>query len=352
MHPVRSRAPPMSRASRELWSAIPGLDVVVDRVGFTVHARRVNFGEETWTRARLLACGMTDNQIRRAVTRGVLSTVRPGVYVARSVLEGSSADVRHLHSVRAASVSAGVVSHQSAALVHGFSLWEPDLTLVHVTVDRAAGGRITTRRHVHVGPLAADDVVSVDGLQVTSAARTIADLSRTLDFEAAVCVGDSALNSGSTTIEAIRACLDSTPTRGGTSARRAVDFLDPRSESVGESRSRVMLRALGMPAPELQIPVLDPSGRLIGRPDFLFDRQGVIGEFDGFVKYSSLVPKGSSPSRVAFAEKRREDEFRSYGWMVVRWVWSELATPDVVGRRLRRAFDIAATMPTPCTRRR
>jgi hypothetical protein len=40
-----------------------------------------------------------------------------------------------------------------------------------------------------------------------------------------------------------------------------------------------------------------------------------------------------------FAEKRREDAVRDLGPQVVRWVWDEFATFDVVVARLLRAFD-------------
>jgi hypothetical protein len=62
------------------------------------------------------------------------------------------------------------------------------------------------------------------------------------------------------------------------------------------------------------------------------------GEFDGKVKYGRALRPGQDPGDAVFDEKRREDALRDQGLQVVRWVWAELATFDVVAARLRRAF--------------
>ncbi|MGU3432219.1 hypothetical protein ACNHUS_04305 [Actinomycetes bacterium M1A6_2h] len=314
----------------------------------------MNFeGQQLWTRAQLHGAGMTDSDIRRELSRGIITAVRPGVYLSTEEFMALSAESRHLKCVRAASLSTdGVVSHQSAALVHGFRLWNPDLRLVHMTVGPSSTGRRTTRRHVHSAPLGAADIVEVDGIAVTSSARTVADLSRTLSFEAAVCLGDSALRLGKVTRTEIVEALLSLPVRGRKPALAAVDFFDGLSETVGESRSRVMLRTFQFPSPELQVELFTVDGRLIARTDFLVEEYGVIGEFDGQVKYTVHVPAGKTAGDVVFQEKRREDELRAHGWIVVRWTWADLATPHVLAARIRKAFEIAKSMPKPTTVRR
>jgi hypothetical protein len=310
-------------------------------------------GPDLWTRQQMHGSGRTDSDIRRELAQDRLTAIRPGVYASSTELTNLTAAQHHMVRVRAtASATDGVVSHQSAAVVHGFSMWKPDLRLVHMTVDRAKSGRTTTRRHVHAAPLGPADVVDVDGMRVTSPARTVADLARTLTFEQAVCVGDSALRTGTVTRESIADSVMSRPQRGQKRALEAVEFMDGLSETVGESRSRVMLRTFAFPAPELQIALCAPDGRFLGRCDFLNEEEGVISEFDGRVKYTKHVPPGQVAGDVAFEEKRREDELRSHGWVVVRWVWADLAAPQRLAQRIRRAFAIAATMPTPTTVRR
>lgn len=121
-----------------------------------------------------------------------------------------------------------------------------------------------------------------------------------------------------------------------------------RSESVGESRSRALIIREQLPLPDLQATLVAASGTRLGRVDFLVD--GVVGEFDGRVKYGRLVPRGQVPADVLWREKQREDAIRDAGWQVVRWVWDELATPDVIVDRWMRAFARARNSPPPTGR--
>jgi len=134
---------------------------------------------------------------------------------------------------------------------------------------------------------------------------------------------------------------------GYPAAVRAVGFLDGRGESVGESRSRIALSALGLPIPELQASLLGPDGHLLGRVDFLFTDAGVVGEFDGKVKYGKYLRPGEDPGDVVFAEKQREDRIRDAGWEVVRWTWRDLDRPAVIGERIRRAMTRHGGRPRP-----
>jgi len=72
--------------------------------------------------------------------------------------------------------------------------------------------------------------------------------------------------------------------------------------------------------------------------DFGWPAAGVVGEFDGRVKYSRLVGPGLTPGEVVFREKRREDALRAAGMAVVRWTWEELTNFDPIAARLRRAL--------------
>ena len=121
-------------------------------------------------------------------------------------------------------------------------------------------------------------------------------------------------------------------------ARRTVDFLDPRSESVGESVSRVRLHLEGLPAPELQQDILGTKGEVIARVDFLWKEQRTVGEFDGKVKYDRLLKPGQLGAQVLFEEKVREDLIRDCGLQVARWIWRDLYRPGVIRDRVLRAF--------------
>jgi hypothetical protein len=192
---------------------------------------------------------------------------------------------------------------------------------------------------VHVARLREDEVLSLHGIQLTDPVRTILDLARSLPFEAAVVVLDAALHERAVDREQLQQrLLDIAGTRGSRAAARAVRFADGRSESVGESRSRVLLERLGLAPSALQFEVLDDRGDFVARTDFAWERQRVVGEFDGRVKYGRLLRPGQEPGDAVFEEKRREDDIRAENWGVVRWTWSDLQAPEALARRVRRAL--------------
>ncbi|MFX0576684.1 hypothetical protein [Nocardia nepalensis] len=255
-----------------------------------------------------------------------------------------STEQRHLvltGAVAAGSSSAAVVSHISAAVVHGLPVWSIPLARVHLTRDRRTGARTGARVMVHATSIESDEVVQIGDMRVTNVARTVVDLARSVPFEQAVVVGDAALRLERTTrAELAEQLLRANGRPGCPAARRVVEFLDGRAESPGESRSRVVLRTAGLPAPELQSTILDTTGGFVARVDFLFPTLGVIGEFDGMVKYRKDFQRGG-PESIVIAEKLREDALRALGWIVVRWTWPDLNTPDRWLTRLARAANIA-----------
>lgn len=172
-----------------------------------VHAHRMNSDKDPLLlRRELVRTGTTDSDIRSATRKGTLGRVRRGVFVPTDVLSASSPEELHALQVRAHAAAAAnrlVASHESAAILHGLPMWSPNLERVHFTIDRPNGGRKSRTRHVHPGVLKSNDVVHIGGLAVTSPNRTVADLCRSLDFEAAVCVGDAALAQGVATADGV-----------------------------------------------------------------------------------------------------------------------------------------------------
>jgi hypothetical protein len=292
-------------------------------------------------RSGLLAAGWTSKEVQRLLRLGELSPVRRGRYVD-GPLPADTVD-RHrlaLAAARSQLASGAVVSHVSAAVVLGLPVWPVSPDRVHVTRARASGGRSGRLVHVHTAPLGADEITTIDEVPVTTMARTLVDLARTLTFEQAVVVLDAALAAGKVTGEELaEAALRAKGWPGCPGARRAVGFADPGSESVGESRSRVAMQRAGLPAPVLQWQVPDPCGCHIGRTDFAWPALRTVGEFDGQVKYGRLLKPGQEPGDAVFAEKVREDRIRDTGLEVVRWTWAELGPAfTAVAARLRARF--------------
>ena len=173
--------------------------------------------------------------------------------------------------------------------------------------------------------------------EVTSIPSGKEALSLVKQRDYAVVVLDAALRLGLIDHEVLRARLfDIAGVPGSRSAARAVLFADGRSESVGESRSRVILHRWKLAPSALQFEIRSPDGVLIGRTDFAWEKHRLVGEFDGRIKYGRLLRPGQQPGDVVFEEKRREDEIREEGWGVIRWTWSDLHRPDRLAARVRR----------------
>jgi len=289
-------------------------------------------------RPALRAAGFTDDELRRARTQRKLTVVRRGAYVPSDDPRLDDAAARHALVVRATARNLApdaVVSHVSAAVLHGLTLWDVPLDRVHVTRNRRSGGRRTKVLHVHTAGLDGDEIVEIDGIAVTSVPRTLADLARTLPFEPALVVADAALYREKATPAAFaEAVARSAGREGSPPARRVVASADYRAESPGETRSRLAIARCGLPPPALQYEV--PELRV--RTDFYWEEFRTVGEFDGKVKYGRGLRPGEDPGEAVYREKRREDALRDLGLKVARWTWDELHTFTAPADRLRRAF--------------
>ena len=284
--------------------------------------------------------GFDDRELRKMRRDGTLVPVRRGAYVrARSAERTRDDEHRELVFATALQLhDAAVISHGSAAVLHGLPTWPTAIDRVHVTRNRNSGGNRRAVVQVHAAPLTEMDMTTIDGVSVTSLARTVLDLCRTVPIEQAVAAGDRALAFGLVlaVLEEHLACMARWP--GTRQARRALALLDPRSESVGESVSRVRLHEDGLPAPELQQEIYDEAGKFVARVDFCWQEQRTIGEFDGKIKYGRMLKSGQSIEDALFAEKRREDALRDLGWQIVRWLWADLYRHGVIRDRVLRAF--------------
>ena len=291
-------------------------------------------------RSDAVAAGVTDGELARSVRRGELTRLRRGTYVRdTSALTGGGAHAALVAAAVADLRVPATVSHLSAAVLHGLPLWNVRLQRVHLLRNPPANGSGSRAVHLHVARLPGDEVTVLDGLAVTDLTRTTVDVARTVPFEQAVVLADAALATRKTTRLRLIACLDRMgAVPGSARARRVIAFADGRAESVGESRSRLMIQRLGLPAPDLQVKLFRPDGSEIARCDFGWRQHRTVAEFDGRIKYGRLLRPGQEAGDAVFEEKLREDDIRDEGWKVARWIWREIETPLVVGDRLRRAF--------------
>ncbi|GAA1085631.1 type IV toxin-antitoxin system AbiEi family antitoxin domain-containing protein [Tsukamurella spumae] len=290
---------------------------------------------EILTREYLLATGWTSGDISRAVASGELIRLAMGVYA-----HAGGYDARTLYRMKilAASMSCGgVVSHESAAVLHDIPFLQPDRQSVHFTVDREHGGGRRPGIHVHPRPLEDDEVVEVDGVRVTSRVRTPIDVAMSGDLVRAVAAIDAvrfiprfptASTPAPVPLESLQCTLDRLGRRRGSAvARRALHLSVDCSESAGESWSRMLMLAWGVPTPQLQA-----EFHLDGHLLFADFRWGtLIGEFDGEGKYGTT---DSERSAALAAEKQRHAVFAAHGFEIVRWGWKDLVDDARLRRKL------------------
>ncbi|NMN95721.1 hypothetical protein [Antrihabitans stalactiti] len=318
-------------------------------------------GGEVLRRQHALRSGIADHEIRGLYTRAGWRRLGHGAYVAESAFTGLDQHAKHrllLDATLPALSSDSVLSHQSVAVAYGLPIRGLPLDAVHVTRDRETGNRVRPTLNVHCSPLGGE-VVELDGRLLTTPARMIVDLGRTAPLEAVLVTADAAVREFGVTASDLAIELERAKNRSGiAAARRLVDLVDGHSESVGESLSRLMLRSFGFTGFKTQGNVYLEHGRLLGRVDFYDEELGVLGEFDGEVKYGRLLKPGQDPGEVVFREKQREDAMRDPGFQMARWIWRELDKPATAAR-IERALErgrasskpigyiVQAPLPTP-----
>ncbi|GAB3425221.1 type IV toxin-antitoxin system AbiEi family antitoxin domain-containing protein [Flindersiella endophytica] len=299
-----------------------------------------------FTRQQALESGYDSDEIRRLVDKGEWLRIRTGVYVEQGLWNMLSERARSLLRIRAAYVRVkqrGVISHWSAAVVWALDTYEADLSLLHLTrPDRHSSRKEAGIQH-HVGRLDPTEIVQVDGLTVTSLARTVVDLACIAPPASGLVTADSALREGLTPEELLQQLERQQDNPGAIRAGHIVSRADGRSESPGESICRYVFEQLQLPAPELQVEFHDDAGRLLARTDFAWPARRVVAEFDGKRKYYRDLKDGEDPGDVVWREKRREDGVRrAHGVDVVRIVWSNLY-PDqwsALKQMMRRALGL------------
>lgn len=129
-----------------------------------------------------------------------------------------------------------MVSHESAAAIHELPLVRFDRAIVHLTRPGTGGGRRTATRWVHAGELPGKFRMILEGVDLTSVARTLVDLGRTSAIDTTVAAGDAALHGHITSwSEILDALREARCHKGSARAWRALRLLDARRESRGKS---------------------------------------------------------------------------------------------------------------------
>ncbi len=274
-------------------------------------------------------------RLAHAAAAGELVRVSRGAYIEPSRWARLDAPGRYRTIVRSVVATARepvILCRAAAAVVWGLpwlGRWPTRVDVLAPQDSALRSSKWIKRHREHVG-----EIEVVEGLSVTGLARTAVDIAREPDFTRAVVVADAVRARGVQLGDEVARV----PLRHGSARARAVsDFADARAASPGESVSRVAIRALGLPSPVLQ-KEFPRDGGDSWFVDFWWPDAGVIGEFDGDMKYLDPSAGGGRTAREIFlAEKRREDELRRRSRGFARWDWKVARSPRLLGERLALA---------------
>src|ERR1700677_3205154 len=152
------------------------------------------------SRDHWLAMGVSAHQLRTLVASGDLTRLRNGSYATRRDIAWAEDNPRRAHVllVYAAIDRFGrqaTTSHESAAIMHGIDLFRHPGDTVSLTLPPGSRSGRKPGVIVRTATLPPGHVTTMHRrLPVTSPARTVADLARTLPLMEAVVVADSALH--------------------------------------------------------------------------------------------------------------------------------------------------------------
>ena len=294
-----------------------------------------------FTRAEARDLGYDDRAVERAVRAKIWHRIRRGYYTFEDVWLQLDEVQRHRVRSHAVLRSLGpkvALSHVSGVIEHGIATWGLDLGRVHVTRLDGAAGRVEGDVVHHEGMCLDTDVLEIPAGRVLTPVRCVLEAGSRAGGERALVMTDSLLHlelSDEDQLAATFRRLERWPWM-----RRMhipVRMADGGAASAGESRGRWMFRIHRLPGPETQFEVYDANDRLVGTTDWCWPEDGLLGEFDGAIKYGRLLEPDQDVGEVMFAEKRREDLLREItGFGMVRLIWSDYDRPRVTVRRIER----------------
>jgi len=258
----------------------------------------------------------THSQLRRKYTR-----------VFRDVYVSEGTELTHAVRARAAwlrSRRRGVIAGFSAASLYG-SEWvdaSRPVDIIHDNRHASRGLQIWGDR------LDADEFELIDGVAVTTPARTALDLACWYPSTTAVAAIDALTRV--TEVKMADAELLAARYRGRRGLERArvsLDLVDAGAQSPKETWLRLVLVQAGLPRPQTQIPVVDEFGGVIAYLDMGWDDVKVAVEYDG-----DQHRKDRSQYNW---DIRRLERLQRRGWIVIRVVAGD--RPADIVRRVRAA---------------
>lgn len=287
--------------------------------------------------------GVARSRLRRSDLITPLRGVRrPKSWSAEPILEADHPWGRSARQIllqacdESARMPAGAAfSHVTAAVVHGFPMRTSrlDAGVLHVTTFSDASRR--QRHGVKVHPLPRDERrVTVRGLAVTHPVDTWCALSASLTVDELVELGDHLVrrqNPDAGIEDLRRAVARYAGRRGAKKLREAVELVRAGTDSVRETRLRLLVVRAGLPEPEVNASVRDRFGEHIKLGDLVFPRERVLLEYDG--------EQHRTDSHQYHKDMRDLERATLAGWIVIR-VRKHDRDEAAVLRRVREALAL------------
>ncbi|HKV18925.1 MAG TPA: hypothetical protein VJR50_07810 [Mycobacterium sp.] len=219
----------------------------------------------------------------------------------------------------------GVVAGQSAAALHG-AKW--------VDARRPAELLWSNRRpprgiRTWSDRFADDEIECVDGVLVTTPARTALDIAARYPLGRAVAAIDALARKKHLKIADVELLAEKYRGRRGIrQARTVLDLVDPGAESPQETWLRLMVIRNNFPRPQTQIPVYDEFGALVAVFDLGWEDKLIAMDYEG--EHHRLT------RRVFNHDIRKAEAVAELGWTDIR-VTAEDSEGGII-RRLSAAW--------------
>jgi len=279
------------------------------------------------------SAALSERQLRTFYT-----AVYPGVYAPRGV------ELSAVQRARAAwlwSRRAGVLAGMSASAVLGSKWIEPTVQAELVHSNRRAPQLLT----VHSDKLLPGESVGINGMAVTTAARTAFDLGRRLPITAAVQRVDALMNAtGLRAADVEKVIIGHPGVRGLSALRRVLALVDAGAQSPYETLTRLILVRAGLPTPATQVPAVDEYGFVVAYLDMGWPELRVAVEFDGAQHWTDARQRRRDIERLA--------DLEALGWIVIRVSSDMVRTPAALVARVRSALGRRTSVPISTPARR
>ena len=224
----------------------------------------------------------------------------------------------------------GVVAGLSASAVLG-TKWINGLVAAELVHHNRRAPQMLT---VHSDELSLGETMEVDGMTVTTPARTAFDLGRRLNLKDAVKRIDALMNATQLKVVEIESVIEGHPgVRGLGKLRKTLSLVDGGAESPYESLTRLMLVGAGLPHPQTQLPVFDEFGFVVAYLDMGWPEYRVGVEFDGAQHWTDARQRSRDVERLA--------DLEALGWTIIHVSSDMLRTSAVVVGRVSAALEAA-----------